>query len=107
MMTKTDTLTNLVKERIEILFDEAEKAFKTHPERSNRYVELARILSMKINYKLPKEIKMRFCKFCYAYLVPGANCKIRLNSNKKVKTIQCEVCGKTRRIPYSQRNSPK
>ncbi len=100
-MRKINKPIKIARERIDILFEEAEKAFRDgHPERANRYVEIARTIAMKVNLKMPVEYKRRFCKHCYSYLVPGKNCTVRLNSKKKIKIIKCEVCGKISRIPY-------
>ena len=42
---------NIAKERMDILFSLAEKEFIEYPERSHRYVELARKISTKYNVK--------------------------------------------------------
>jgi len=85
-------------DRINQLFAEAEGAFKKHPERSNRYVELARKISMRIRVRIPRELKRRFCKHCNAYLVPGANCRVRTKKNMVV--YFCLNCKKYMRIPF-------
>ncbi len=86
----------IAKERIEILFEEAEKAFKKHPERSNRYVELARKIGMKAKVKIPRELKREFCKHCDKYLKAGVNLKVR---NHKGRIIyECKECGKFMRF---------
>ncbi|MCS4542175.1 MAG: ribonuclease P [Euryarchaeota archaeon] len=88
-------------ERIIRLFQLAEQEFKFHPERSHRYVELARKISMKYNVRIPKDYKRRFCGHCYNFLKPGVNCKVRL---RKIPTayvaIICLDCGNIMRIPY-------
>ena len=47
--TKPNWMIDIAQERMDILFNRAEKEYKEHPERSHRYVELARKIS-KINY---------------------------------------------------------
>ena len=90
------SIKDIANERIEILFEEAEAAFKEHPERSNRYVELARKIGMKAKVKIPKQFKRKFCKHCNAYLKPGVNCKVR---NAKGRMIyECLKCRKFMRF---------
>ena len=40
----------IAEERMDILFSQAEKEFNEHPERSHRYVELARKISKKYKH---------------------------------------------------------
>jgi len=89
--------TKIAQERVKILFKEADKVFKKSPKLANRYVELARKIAMKVNYRLPKYLKRKFCKHCYSYLKPGVNSRIRLHKNKVI--IYCKICKKYTRIP--------
>lgn len=88
----------IARERIEILFQEAEKAFAEHPERADRYVELARRIAMKFNLSLPDAVKDRFCPECYAYWVPGETVQVRVKTGNRVLT--CQKCGAVTRRPY-------
>ncbi|MCZ7395160.1 MAG: ribonuclease P protein component 4 [Candidatus Methanoperedens sp.] len=85
-------------QRIQRLFELASSEFKTCPERSNRYVLLARRLSMRYRVRMPKELRRRICKHCCAYLVEGANARTRLQGTHITTT--CLVCGKQMRLPY-------
>ncbi|MBN2368164.1 ribonuclease P [Candidatus Woesearchaeota archaeon] len=91
---------DIAKERISILFEQAELRFRESPELSDRYVELARKIAMKFKVRIQKEMKRRFCKHCYKYLVPGVNCRVRLNKGKVV--YYCNNCKKHQRVPYSR-----
>ena len=82
----------LALERIEKLFEEAKKSFKRYPERSNRYVQLARKIAMKVKVRVPKEYKKKFCKHCYRYLQPGINCRVRVRKGKVI--YYCFNCKK-------------
>ena len=82
--------------RIRELFRQADKVFDQDPGLSNRYVELARKISMKYKVRIPSELKKRFCKHCHRFLVPGENCNVRLSKGRIVYT--CE-CGKHMRFP--------
>lgn len=88
----------IAKERIERLFQLADKSFNKNPELSNRYVQLARKISMRTNTRLPKKLKRKFCKHCGRYLVPGKNCRIRTKQGKLVCT--CLECNRSARMPY-------
>ena len=84
--------------RIEQLFTLAEKnAFLGDINIANRYVEIARKISMRAKIKIPKEFKRRICKHCYKYLIPGVNCRIRIYRGKLI--IYCDNCKKYTRIP--------
>ena len=87
--------------RIKKLFDEADKAFKKNKKLSNRYVEIARKIAMKINLRMPKKYKRQFCKHCYKYLKNGVNSRVRTNKGKVV--IYCFECKKYTRIPLSKK----
>jgi len=83
---------SIARERIQILFDLAEKEFRKHPERSKRYVELARKMGLRYNIRLPKELKKKFCKNCGTLLKPGLTSEIRIRN--KTLTIRCKICNK-------------
>ena len=89
---------DIAKERMDILFTNAEKEFFNNPERSNRYVTLARKISTKYNTKIPPQWNRRFCKNCYKFLYPGQNSSVRLIDEKV--NIKCEECGHVMKIPY-------
>jgi ribonuclease P protein subunit RPR2 len=89
----------IAKERIQILFDLAEKEFKKNPERSKRYIELARKIGLRYNIRLPKQLKRKFCKNCNTLLIPGLTSRVRI-SKGKVLSIKCLKCEKIYRYPY-------
>ena len=84
-------------EQIKELFQKAESAFKKSPADSNRFVKKARNLAMSRRLKLPKELKRRFCKHCYAFFVPGKTVRIRTRQGKVI--YYCLACKKFTRIP--------
>jgi len=88
-------------ERIRKLFEEANKAFSSHPERSRRYVQLARKIGMKYKTRIPPELKRQFCKHCHNYILSGKNARIRVSRGKVV--YYCLNCKKYMRFPYNQR----
>ena len=95
---KTKEMKEMARERIEVLFKQAKKAFNKDPKLSNRYMKLARELAMKAKVRIPSSLKKQFCKHCYSYLVPSKNARIRLQKAKLV--YFCENCKKYMRFPY-------
>ncbi len=83
----------IAKERIEILFKQA----KENPKLANRYVQLARKISMKARTPIPAKFKRKFCKHCKTYF-QKSNYKIRFKKGKK--HYHCLTCKKFIRVPY-------
>jgi ribonuclease P protein subunit RPR2 len=103
-MTKKRTLKDkkfqkqIALNRINKLFLMAEsKAHSGNLSYANRYVSIARKLSMKYLVPIPKEFKHRFCKHCYFFLHPYVNSRFRVHRGKLI--IYCNNCNKFSRIP--------
>ena len=90
----------IAEDRIRILFSLSGNEFGQHPDRSHRYVQLARKIGMRYNVKIPKDLKRRVCGNCHKYIVPGKNCIVRSNSRLQAMEIRCLECGKMTRFPY-------
>jgi ribonuclease P protein subunit RPR2 len=99
-MRKPEWQEDIAKERIEILFGLAEKEFKKYPERSRRYIQLARKIGLRYNVRLPKEVKRKFCKNCNSLLIPGRTEQVRIDSKTKTVARKCLKCNKVCRYPY-------
>jgi ribonuclease P protein subunit RPR2 len=95
----------IAKERINILFKQAQQEHKENHSLADRYVFLARKLAMKLRLKIPLKLKRQYCKFCYTFLVPNKNARIRL-SRGKVVTL-CLNCKHISRIPYQKQQKDK
>ena len=89
----------IAKERIKELFKQAEDAEQKY---SDRYVEIARKISMKIKVKFTPTQKKKFCKHCFTYLRPGVNCRVRTRDGKLIYT--CENCKGIMRFPGLKKN---
>jgi ribonuclease P protein subunit RPR2 len=94
---KPDWQQKIAKERIEILFDLAEKNLDKNLKRSQRYVELARKIGMRYNVRFPKEMKRKFCKNCNT-LLKGTKAKVRTEGKSLI--IKCQVCNTIYKYPY-------
>jgi ribonuclease P protein subunit RPR2 len=77
------------------------KATDENFELANRYVAIARKISMKHLVPIPNEYKRSFCKHCYSYLLPSMNSTVRIK-NKKI-IIFCKNCKKYTRIPFKNK----
>jgi len=87
---KKSAVEKIALERIYRLFELAEQQFESHPERSKRYVELARRIGMRNKARIPPELKQRFCKKCNAFLVDGKNPALEKKSG--FVEIECMEC---------------
>ena len=87
-------------DRIKQLFSEAAVKFKYDKLLADRYVYMARKLSMKYKTKIPADLKKRYCKHCKAFLVPGGNCRVRVSNGKLV--YLCLECQHFMRFPYKK-----
>ncbi len=91
----------IAEKRIKKLFSLAEKKARFDEwDLADRYVEIARKISMRYLVKIPKEFKRRYCKHCYSYLHTGKNCRIRISRGKII--LYCENCKKYTRIPLKK-----
>jgi len=88
----------IAQERIRILIKKAEDVFTRNSSLANRYVTLARKIAMKANVRIPRELKRKYCKHCYKFLMPGVNCRIRVKDKKIV--CYCFNCKKYMRWPF-------
>ncbi|MBN1941012.1 MAG: ribonuclease P [Candidatus Diapherotrites archaeon] len=82
-------------ERIYRLFELAEENMARHPERSKRYVELARKIGTRNRVRIPQELKKSFCKKCNSFL-KGKN--VELEEREKMLVVKCKECGFERKI---------
>jgi len=88
----------IAEERIKKLFVLAyNKALSYDFKLADRYVKLARKISMKYLVKIPVKYKRLFCKHCYSYILPDVTGRIRVKEGKII--IYCKKCKKFTRIP--------
>ncbi|KXS41580.1 MAG: RNAse P, Rpr2/Rpp21 subunit [Methanolobus sp. T82-4] len=91
-------------ERIKYLFELADREYPTDPDRSDRYVSLARRIGMRYRVSVPPELKKRMCKSCSSFLTPGSNCRVRLKGGLLIVT--CQKCGNIQRYLLSKQKKP-
>lgn len=93
---KKNSHQKIAKNRIEQLFELAQNADSQIL--ANRYVFLARKISLKYKVPFTKKQKEQYCKKCEFYMKTGKNCRIRVNRGKKI--IKCLNCGNIKRFIY-------
>lgn len=84
--------------RIDHLFQEAKDQASSRPKLANRYIFLARKIAMKLRLRIPSQSKRHYCKYCYSFLQPAKNARIRTARGKVV--ILCLECKHFMRVPY-------
>ena len=100
-----DEIKILAYERIERLFGLAEGVFRERPELADRYVRAAWKLKTRYNLRLPKNLKLTFCRKCLSFWMPGESCRVRVKSGGVI--ITCLRCGRVKRLPYGAEKGPK
>ena len=104
MKAGKETIQAIALERIYRLFELASKEFSKHPERSRRYVELARAVGKRNNVRMPPELKIKFCKNCNSFLKKGKNAEIKKEGSLII--VKCKECGFERKTGKKRKNQP-
>ncbi len=95
---------SIAEERINRLFELAERqASAGNQELADRYVELARKINKRTQEKIPRELQKKFCSECKNYLIPGDNCRVRLNPENQEIIYTCEECGQVARYAMEEK----
>jgi ribonuclease P protein subunit RPR2 len=93
------TTKQIAKQRIAVLFQQAEKARRENPQLASRYVEVARKIAMAAKIRLPLEYRRRVCRNCNALLVLGDNCRVRVKQRREAHVVvTCLACGHQARV---------
>jgi ribonuclease P protein subunit RPR2 len=102
---RTPSIKPLARERIAVLFSQAEKTFHEHPGYSDRYVALARKIAMRQRVRIDREYRRRYCHHCNHYLVPGVNMRVRVH--RGWVAVTCLECGKITRYRMEKSHDHK
>ncbi|MEW6528803.1 MAG: hypothetical protein AB1391_02860 [Candidatus Micrarchaeota archaeon] len=97
---RKDSIKKICEERIAVLFNEAQRTFAYHPERSKRYMQLVFAIVHKNKVKLTKEQKLSFCRKCFFFWRPGKSVSIDFDNKNKRIMYKCNSCGYVRKIKY-------
>jgi ribonuclease P protein subunit RPR2 len=89
----------IAQQRIQILFEQAKKVYKTDPKLAAQYVESARKIAMAAKTRLPIEFRRETCKECNSMFVQGVNCRVRIKQKREPHVVvTCLNCGNQTRI---------
>ncbi len=98
----------IARQRIHILFILAERTIHENPNLAERYVETARKIAMSAKIRLPTECRRQVCKHCKSFILPGVNCRVRLQHRREPHmVITCLKCGGRTRIPITRKENRK
>ena len=89
---------------VRILFQLAKEAIHRDPELAQRYVKIALWIAMRTKLRLPKEYRNLVCRKCKSFILPGVNCRIRIQQKREPHmVVTCLNCGGHSRIPLKSR----
>ncbi|MDH5441194.1 MAG: ribonuclease P [Candidatus Bathyarchaeota archaeon] len=95
---------HIASRRIQRLFQLAMENIRTNPKLAQRYVEVAKKIAMRTRLHLPKEYSHMVCKNCKSFILPGVNCRVRIQPRREAHVvITCLICGGHMRIPLRSR----
>jgi len=98
------TTKRIAMQRVQILFRLARETFQEDTSLAQRYVDMARKIAMAAKIHLPKEYRRQVCKHCKSFILPGANCRVRVKQLREPHlVITCLNCGKQMRIPLKKK----
>ncbi|MCJ7425233.1 ribonuclease P [Candidatus Bathyarchaeota archaeon] len=93
-------------QRVQVLFRLASETYHADSSLAQRYVSIARKIAMAAKLRLPKEYRCQVCKHCKSFILPGANCRVRIRQRRSPHiAVTCLDCGKQTRIPLERRKN--
>ena len=102
------SIKQIARQRIQILFAEAEKVGRSDSKLATQYVESARRIAMAAKIRLPTEFRRQTCKNCNAMLFAGNNCRVRVKQKREPHVvITCLNCGYQTRILSGKKKEQK
>ena len=103
-----DDVRTIARQRINTLFSLAKQIYHEDPALAQRYVDLARRISMAAKLRLPTEYRRQVCGHCKTFILPGINCRIRTRQHREPHlVITCLNCGHHTRIMLAEREEAK
>ena len=96
---KQTNVKQIARQRTQILFEQANKVFKTDPKLAEQYVVSARRIAMAAKIRLSIEFRRETCKECNVLFVQGVNCRVRIKQKREPHVVvTCLNCGNQTRI---------
>ena len=93
-------------QRIQWLFRLAYQTIPHDKELAQRYITIARQIAMAAKIRLPCEYRRMICRHCKKLIVPGINCRVRLQPRREPHVVvTCLECGGHMRIPIKRQGN--
>jgi ribonuclease P protein subunit RPR2 len=106
--TKTTSIRQIARQRIDVLFYEAQQIGRRDPKLAMQYVKSARRIAMAARIRLPTQYRRQFCKNCNALLIYGVNCRVRLQQKREPHVVAtCLNCGYKSRVLLKKKSLVK
>ena len=87
-------------QRIHKLFQLARDTIVEDEKLAQRYVGIARKLSMATRTRMPLEYRRQICRECKRFILPGVNCRVRIQQRRETHiVVTCGYCGTHIRYP--------
>ncbi len=87
-------------QRIHKLFQLARDTIVEDEKLAQRYVDIARKLSMATRTSMPLEYRRQICRECKRFILPGVNCRVRIQQRRETHiVVTCGYCGTYIRYP--------
>ena len=101
-MKNSDLIKEICLQRIQKLFELAEKRIKQDKENSKKLIKLAEKISSYNKVLIPKKLKEKYCKKCKLILIEGFSCKTRVENKKIIK--HCLDCKAIKKVYLSSKS---
>jgi len=99
-----DVTKQIALQRIQNLFRLAKEVVHEDPRLAQRYVKIARKIAMGTKLRLPREYRRLVCRHCKSFILPGVNCRVRIQSRREPHVVvTCLNCSKHFRVPLKSR----
>jgi ribonuclease P protein subunit RPR2 len=103
-LMKETNIKQIARQRIIILFEQAQKVARVDPKLAAQYILSARRIAMAAKIRLPLEFRRRTCRKCNVLFVHGVNCRVRVKQKREPHVvITCLNCGNQNRIMLRQK----
>ena len=82
-LTAMNSTKRIALKRVHTLFHLAKEVIHEDPELAQRYVKIARKIAMRTMLHLPQEYRSLICRHCKSFILPGVNCRIRIQQRRE------------------------
>ena len=107
-MMKQGSIKDIARQRIAILYAQAQSVPKEDSKLASEYIGLARRIAMAAKIRLPLEFRRTTCKDCNALFVHGVNVRVRVKQKREPHVVvTCLNCGHQTRMLMRKKEQKK